>query len=70
MNRHKSELRRKLFILILASMFLLLICMGVIFAVFTGQIRKQEKESLSQFSEDMKDVYYEDQKLVLSRETW
>ena len=69
-NRKKSELRSKLFVLILASMLLILICMGTVFAFFTNQIRKQEKKSLMKFSNDMKDVYYEDQKLVLSKETW
>ena len=68
--RKKSKLRSKLFALILASMLLLLVCMGTVFALFTNQIRKQEKRSLTNYSHDMKQVYYEDQKLVLSKETW
>ena len=68
--RKKSKLRSKLFALILASMLLLLVCMGTVFALFTNQIRKQEKRSLTNYSHDMKQVYYEDQKLVMSKETW
>ncbi|SHM54470.1 sensor histidine kinase [Ruminococcus flavefaciens] len=70
MNKKESKLRRKLFVLILVSMFVLLICMGAVFAFFTRQIRTKEKEALTQFSEDMKDVYYEDQKYILSTDTY
>jgi len=70
MNKKESKLRRKLFVLILVSMFVVLICMGAVFAFFTKQIRTQEKESLTQFSEDMKEVYYEDQKYILSTDTY
>ena len=66
MNKKKSKLRRKLFLLILASMLFLLICLGTIFVFFTNQLRKQEKNSLTQFSEDMKEVYFGNQKMMLS----
>ena len=69
MNKKSSGLRRRLFILILVSMLLLLLCMGGVFALFTRQIMTKEKESLTKFSDDMKDVYYEDQKFILSKET-
>lgn len=66
MNKKRSKLRRKLFLLILASMLSLLICLGTIFVFFTNQLRKQEKTSLTQFSEDMKDVYFGNQKMMVS----
>jgi len=69
MNKKSSGLRRRLFILILVSMLLLLLCMGGVFALFTRQIMTKEKETLTKFSDDMKDVYYEDQKFILSKET-
>ncbi|WP_028515317.1 sensor histidine kinase [Ruminococcus flavefaciens] len=65
MNKKKSKLRRKLFVLILVSMLFILICMIAVFAFFTSHLRTQEKDSLTQFSKDMQDYYFEDQVMML-----
>ena len=69
MKKKNIKLRRKIFIAMLSSMLLILICMIFAFSFFTKKIKTQEKKSLTDFSEDMKDVYYEDQKYILSKDT-
>ena len=49
MNKKKSKLRRKLFVLILVSMLFILTCMIAVFAFFTSHLRTQEKTRLLSF---------------------
>ncbi|MBR5371946.1 MAG: HAMP domain-containing histidine kinase [Oscillospiraceae bacterium] len=63
MDRPKSKtLRRKLFILILSSMLVLMVCMGGSFYLLTQSIETEEQQVLNDFSGEMTDAYSEYQK--------
>ena len=63
MDRPRSKtLRRKLFIMILSSMLVLMLCMGGIFFLLTQSIETEEQQILNDFSGEMTDTYSEYQK--------
>ena len=65
----QMKLRTKLFILILLSMIVTLICMGIVFILLAGKIQKRSEESLSGFSDDMIYIFREDEKCKVVTDT-
>jgi len=62
-NKKRMRLKNKLFVLILFSMIITLVCMGTAFIILAGRIQKRGEESLSDFSGKMVKIFREDEKL-------
>ena len=62
------KLRTKLFVLILCSMLAMLICMSCVFMVLARKIQSQSEKSLTGFSDEIINLYKEDQKNSLMSE--
>ena len=63
MNKQKSTpLRRKLFLLMLCSMLVLLLCISGVFIYLTQRNQKQNTRSLTDYSDEMISVYRENEK--------
>lgn len=67
--RKTMKLKNKLFIIILFSMIITLICMGVVYIMLAGRIQKRSERSLSIFSDDMVSIFRENEKDSVLRDT-
>ncbi len=61
-NIKSMQLKNKLFVIILFSMIITLICMGVVYIMLAGRIQKRSERSLSIFSDDMVSIFRENEK--------
>ena len=61
-KQKSTPLRRKLFLLMLCSMLVLLLCISGVFMYLTQRNRKQNTKSLTDFSDEMISVYRENEK--------
>ena len=59
-KRKTLHLRDRLFLLILGSMLALMLCMGGLFLLLMQNVRAQEEQQLTDFSQDMIKAYRED----------
>lgn len=68
-NKKTTKLKNKLFVLILFSMIITLICMGVAFIILAGKIQKRSERSLTGFSDDMIKIFRDDEKSAALNDT-